>query len=145
MVLVGANLTDGPALSDPQIRGRLHEHHLAPYTIDTPEQMALWQRLLDDAEPRLSTYLPDLAQGYLSKTLPGLVFKRTQGFIGDVSSLLAGATYNALIDGRPHLEPSDLAAVRLSQRAHDGERLIETSRESRQGATRSSDRGRRAS
>lgn len=126
MVLVGANLTDGPALSDPQVRARLHEHHLSPYTIDTPEQMALWQRLLDDAEPRLATYLPDLEPGQLSTKLPGLIFKRTQGFIGDVSSLLAGATYNALIAGRAHLEHRDLAGVRLSQRAHDGERQLDT-------------------
>lgn len=126
LVLVGANLTDGPALSDPQIRGRLHEHHLTPYTIDTSEQVALCQRLLGDAESRLSTYLPDLAPGQLSTKLPGLIFKRTQGFIGDVSSLLAGATYSALLDGRPHLEPQDLAGVRLSQRAQDGEHQLDT-------------------
>lgn len=124
LVLVGANLTDGPALSDPQIRGRLYEHHLTPYTVSCPDRMAQWQRLLGDAEEQLRPYLPDLPTNSLPTLLAGPIYKRTQGFIGDVRNLLAGATFNALCNGRPHLEPADFAGVRLSQRANDGERHL---------------------
>lgn len=125
LVLVGANLTDGPALMDPQIRGRLYEHRLAPYTLTTPEDMGQWQQLLAEAEDRLRPYLPDLPQDCLPKELAGQIYKRTQGFVGDVSTLLAGATFHALRDGRTRLEPHDISEVQLSQRAIDGERLLQ--------------------
>lgn len=128
LVLVGANLTDGPALTDPQVRGRLYEHHLTPYTVANPDEVAQWQRLLGNAEPLLRTYLPDLPCDSLPTLLAGTIYKRTQGFVGDVSALLAGAVFHALRDGRSQLESGDLADVRLSQRANDGERHLQAAR-----------------
>lgn len=129
VVLVGANLTDGPALSDPQVRGRLYEHHLMPYSLASPDEKAQWQRLLGDAEDQLRHYLPDLPRDLLPTQLAGPIYKRTQGFIGDVSTLLAGATFNALQGGRSRLEATDISHVRLSQRARDGEQQLHGARE----------------
>lgn len=135
VVLVGANLTDGPALSDPQIRGRLYEHHLRPYSLASPDEKAQWQQLLGDAESQLRHYLPDMPRDLLPTQLAGPTYKRTQGFIGDVSTLLAGATSNALRHGRSQLEASDISQVRLSQRAHDGEQQLHRAREQSSGSS----------
>ncbi|WP_277453591.1 TniB family NTP-binding protein [Janibacter sp. DB-40] len=128
LVLVGANLTNGPALRDPQIRGRLFEHHLSAYDVATVGDAGRWQEMLASAETTMRPYLPD--QDSLPAELAGPIFKRTQGFIGDVSTLLAGATYNALTAGRTRLEREDLAHVQLSSRAHDGETALTTTRSS---------------
>lgn len=140
LVLVGANLTNGPALQDPQIRGRLSEHHLAAYDLSTASDASRWQELLASAEATMRPYLPELPQDSLPTQLAGPVFKRTQGFIGDVSTLLAGATYNALTAGRTRLEREDLAHVQLSSRAHDGEAALTTTRSSPRDSARSAKR-----
>lgn len=73
LVLVGANLTDGPALSDPQIRGRLFQHSLSPYTLASPDEMAQWQQLLGTAETRLRIYLTDMEPDHLPTQLAGQI------------------------------------------------------------------------
>lgn len=124
MVLVGANLTGGDALSDPQIRGRLFEHSLVPYRLDGPTEIRDWQDFLTGLEPTLRRFLPDLADGALATELGAAIFKRTQGFVGDVRALLAAATASALHDGRGTLTLADLGGARLSSRARDGEALL---------------------
>lgn len=124
VVLVGANLTGGAALGDPQIRGRLREHELHPYRFDTTDEIRQWQDLLGRAEQRLQAYLPDLATGTLTSQMGGLIYKRTQGYVGDTSALIAGAASTALSAGRGTINRDNLSGVRLSERAHDGERAL---------------------
>ena len=132
IVLVGAHLSGGAALADPQIRGRLREHHLDPYQLSTSDQTRQWQHLLGAAEARLRPYLPDLTPGALPRDLGRVIYKRTQGFVGDTSTLLAGATAQALRNGRTVITRADIADVPLSQRAHDGETALDQPNPSRQ-------------
>lgn len=62
MVLVGANLTGGAALSDPQIRARLLEHTLDAYDLRTHAGVIQWQQLLAGAETRIRPFLRDLPE-----------------------------------------------------------------------------------
>lgn len=124
LMLVGANLTGGDALSDAQIRGRLFEHALAPYRLDRPGEIRDWQNFLTGLEPILRPFLPHLPSGELATALGAVIFKRTQGFVGDVRALLAVATASAVRDGRATLVPADFAEARLSSRARDGEALL---------------------
>lgn len=122
MVLVGAHLRGGGVLSDPQIRGRLLEHELAPYTLDTPRAIAEWQEFLTGCEQIVAPYLPSLAPGTLPTELGAVIWRRTQGFVGDTCWLLAEATAAALAAGRRRTITADsLATIRISQRAHDAE------------------------
>ena len=54
----------------------------------------------------------------------GLIYKRTQGYVGDTSALIAGAVSTALSEGRGTITRDDLSGVRLSERAHDGDRCL---------------------
>lgn len=127
LVLVGANLTGGAALSDPQIRSRLLEHTLEAYDLRSRAGVGQWQELLAGAESRIRPFLPSLPEGALPSTFGATIYKRTQGYVGDTHTLIAGAAANALLRGRTDLEREDWAAVRLSQRAQDGEALLSTS------------------
>lgn len=124
LVLVGANLTGGVALSDPQIRARLLEHTLEAYDLRSRAGIGQWQELLARAEVQLRPFLPDLPEGALPSTFGATIYKRTQGYVGDTHTLIAGATAHALLHGRTDLARDDWAAVRLSQRAQDGEALL---------------------
>lgn len=121
LVLVGANLRGGAALSDPQIRGRLLEHDLTPYTLQSPADIGQWQTLMANARPTLRPYLPDLDVDAMIDELARFAYRRTQGWVGDVSALLAGATEAAIVRRGTTLTTDDLRDVRLSQRARDGE------------------------
>ena len=127
LVLVGANLTGGAALTDPQIRARLLEHTLEAYDLRSRAGVGQWQELLAGAESRIRPFLPNLSEGTLPSTFGAIIYKRTQGYVGDTHSLIAGATAQALLNGRTDLEREDWTAVRLSQRAQDGEALLGTS------------------
>ena len=127
LVLVGANLTGGAALTDPQIRARLLEHTLEAYDLRSRAGVGQWQELLAGAESRIRPFLPNLSEGTLPSTFGASIYKRTQGYVGDTHSLIAGATAQALLNGRTDLEREDWTAVRLSQRAQDGEALLGTS------------------
>lgn len=118
LMLVGADLTGGEALSDPQIRGRLSEHTFTPYEIDTLEGRELWQRFLLACERRLLPYLPGSSPGLFTAQHAAYLWTRTQGFVGDTTRLL--------IDGVTTAIRSDVAFSRelldqipVSQRAHD--------------------------
>lgn len=118
LVLVGAHISGGEALSDPQIRGRLSEHTVAPYAIDTPAGRRDWQRLLRGLEEMLSPYLPGEPPGYLARHHAAYLWSRTQGFVGDTATVVIDAATAALATGEP-LGRAHFDAVRLSGRAQD--------------------------
>ncbi|MCR6649177.1 MAG: TniB family NTP-binding protein [Cellulomonas sp.] len=117
MVLVGAKLHDSPIVSDPQIAGRLRVLELAPFAVDTLDDKRAWQDFLVDVEQQLLPYLPGAKDGLLAKTHVSRIWRRTQGFVGDVATLLRGAVDAATCDDTWTLHPSHLDAVSLSRRA----------------------------
>ena len=120
LMLVGAELTGGDVLSDPQIRGRLSEHTLAPYEVDTATGRAQWQRFLKNCEDLLLPYLPDETVGLFSSRLAGYLWRRTQGYVGDTTRLLIDATAAAIEAGAP-LDHAILDPIWVSQRAQDAQ------------------------
>jgi hypothetical protein len=120
LMLVGAELTGGDVLSDPQIRGRLSEHTLAPYEVDTATGRAQWQRFLKNCEDLLLPYLPDETVGLFSSRLAGYLWRRTQGYVGDTTRLLIDATATAIEAGAP-LDHAILDPMWVSQRAQDAQ------------------------
>lgn len=121
LLLVGAELTGGDVLGDPQIRGRLAELTLAPYEVDTPAGRAQWQRLLKHCEELLLEYLPNQGPGLFATRHAGYLWRRTQGYVGDTSRLLIDGAAAALTAGTP-LGPDVWDTVTLSQRAQDAAR-----------------------
>lgn len=120
LMLVGAELSGGDVLSDPQIRGRLSEHTLAPYEVDTATGRARWQRFLKNCEDLLLPYLPDVEPGLFSSRLAGYLWRRTQGYVGDTTRLLIDATAAAIETGAP-LDRAILDPIWVSQRAQDAQ------------------------
>ena len=120
LVMVGADLEDGPILADPQIAGRLRLLTLTPYLINTAGEKAEWQRLLKTAEAELLPLLPGSSAGVFARHA-GLIWRRTQGYVGDTARLLAAATHEAGLDGTFALTPDHLRAPMLSSRAHAAE------------------------
>lgn len=118
LMLVGAELTGGEALNDPQIRGRLSEHTFAPYEVDTIDGRELWQRFLTVCEQRLLPYLPGGTPGLFTTQHAAYLWSRTQGFVGDTTRLLIDGTTQAIATGH-RLDRSLLDQIPLSQRAHD--------------------------
>ena len=117
-MLVGADLTGGEALSDPQIRGRLCEHQVGPYGIDNPGDRAQWQRFLTACENRLVPYLPDGEKGLFASQHAAYIWLQTQGYVGDTTRLLIETTARAIATGRP-FDRDLMDQVPLSQRAVD--------------------------
>lgn len=120
LMLVGAELTGGDVLSDPQIRGRLSEHTLAPYEVDTATGRGQWQRFLKNCEDLLLPYLPNEEAGLFSSRLAGYLWRRTQGYVGDTTRLLIDATAAAIETGAP-LDHAILDPIWVSQRAQDAQ------------------------
>ncbi len=120
LMLVGAELTGGDVLSDPQIRGRLSEHTLNPYEVDNSTGRAQWQRLLKNCEDLLLPYLPEHEPGLFSSRHAGYLWRRTQGYVGDTTRLLIDGTAAALATGAP-LDRALLDNILLSQRAQDAQ------------------------
>lgn len=118
LMLVGADLTGGEALSDPQIRGRLCEHTLTPYSIDGPDDRGQWQRFLTACEDRLLPYLPDGEKGLFAAQHAAYIWLLTQGYVGDTTRLLIEATTRTITTGRP-FDRDLMDQVPLSQRAID--------------------------
>ncbi|HWJ65124.1 MAG TPA: TniB family NTP-binding protein [Nocardioides sp.] len=139
LMLVGAELTGGDVLSDPQIRGRLSEHTLAPYEVDTATGRAQWQRFLKNCEDLLLPYLPDVEPGLFSSRLAGYLWRRTQGYVGDTTRLLIDATATAIETGAP-LDRAILDPIWVSQRAQDAQIDHTRSKTTRRAATRRASR-----
>lgn len=135
LVLVGAELTGGDVLSDPQIRGRLSEHTLAPYEVDTATGRAQWQRFLKNCEELLLPYLTGEEAGLLSSRHAGYLWRRTQGYVGDTTRLLIDATAVAIETGAP-LDRAVLDPIWVSQRAQDAQIDHTRSKTARRAAAR---------
>ena len=138
LVLVGAELSGGEALSDPQIRGRLAEHALPIYEAGTEGERREWQRFLRSCEAQILAYVPDGQPGVFADRPAGYLWDRTGGFVGDTARLLIDATSQAIIEARP-LNRSHLDAVRLSERATDhsiDQERAKAARRSRSGLQR---------
>lgn len=135
LMLVGAELTGGDVLSDPQIRGRLSEHTLAPYEVDTASGRAQWQRFLKNCEDLLLPYLPDEEAGLFSSAHAGYLWRRTQGYVGDTTRLLIDATAAAIETGAP-LDRAVLDPIWVSQRAQDAQIDHTRSKTARRAAAR---------
>lgn len=118
LVLVGANLSDGEALADPQIRTRLAEHNLHPYAVDTVDDRRQWQHFLKECERVLLPYLPHDTAGLFASQHAAYLWLRTQGYVGDTAHLLVDATCAAITDNTA-LTRDRLDAIRISQRAQD--------------------------
>ncbi|MGL5861859.1 MAG: TniB family NTP-binding protein [Phycicoccus sp.] len=123
LALVGANLTGGDLLADPQIAGRLRLLQLPTFPIDAPEQKLAWQQLLKAAETQLAPYLPHAEPGFLA-TQAGLVWRRTQGYLGDLGNLLRQTAHQAIRAQQWAITPDELAAVPLSDRARNAEQHL---------------------
>lgn len=121
VVLVGANLNNTTILDDPQIRGRLSVVTLHPYAIETNDQRRSWQRFLKTAEAPVLPYLGEQASGLFSRTLPELVWHRTQGFVGDTATLIRRAVLAAVTQRANTITAEDLDRIRLSERSVDGQ------------------------
>lgn len=135
LMLVGAELTTGDVLSDPQIRGRLSEHTLSPYEVDSTEGRAHWQTFLKQCEQEILPYLPSEEAGVFAIRHAGHIWQRTQGYVGDATHLLIDATAVAIASHVP-MSHKVLDPVPLSQRARDA--YEDMQRPSRQGTARSS-------
>lgn len=118
LVLVGAGLSGGEALSDSQIRGRLREHTAEAYTIDTDEERAEWQQFLRSCEARVMPYVPGGQLGLFANRHASYLWKRTGGYVGDTARLLIDATVSAITAGQP-LDRTVLDGVKLTERAAD--------------------------
>lgn len=121
LVLVGAELSTGEALADPQIRGRLSEHTLSAYGIEDDEQRARWQRFLRSCESQIMAYVPGGYLGLFANRHAQYLWDRTGGYVGDTARLLIAATGRAIGTAQP-LDRSVLEQVRLSERAVDHHR-----------------------
>lgn len=121
IVLVGANLAGGDIVTDPQIAGRLRLVTLPTYGTVTRAEQERWQRVLVDVEDKLLPHLPAGTPGMLESDLAGPLWKRTQGYIGDLARLIAEAVINANADGSHSISARHIAAVPLSARAESGE------------------------
>ncbi|MFZ3393948.1 TniB family NTP-binding protein [Rhodococcus sp. 7Tela_A2] len=124
IVLIGANLAGGDIVIDPQIAGRLRLITLPMYGADTSADQERWQRLLLDVEDKLLPHLPAGKPGMLESELAGPLWKRTQGYIGDLARLVIEASIHANADGTHAIKPRHLAAVQLSARAHAAEEAL---------------------
>lgn len=117
MVLVGANLEHGELYADPQISARLDAQNLGPMPFRTKREVIQWQEILADKEEELRDYLPAIHFGILHIELGTYLWARTQGYLGDLSTLIAGATYQAILDNSLTLSKEHFETVRLSSRA----------------------------
>lgn len=127
LVLIGADLDGGPLLADPQVAGRLRLLQLHPYLTGSTTEKAQWQQLLRRAENDLLPYLPHTPPGTLAR-YAGLIWRRTQGYLGDSASLLAHATLAATTRGSYAITADLLAEPALSARAHAGEAALQRAR-----------------
>lgn len=117
MVLVGAHLEGGPLYQDPQIAGRLDKITLATYEISTPSGRRDWQQFLHGLEELVLPYFDTVRAGILSREHAGLIWRRTQGYVGDTVTLVVAAFLDAFDDGGDSLTRAHLEAVSLSARA----------------------------
>jgi len=121
VILVGAHLQSTAILDDPQIRARLTTMTVDAFEISTIEKKAAWQDLLATATDRPLQHLPGAAPDLFITQLAQHIWRRTQGFVGEVAKLVAGSVLDAVHDRRSVITHDDLDAVKLSERSVDGQ------------------------
>lgn len=121
LLLVGANLEGGPLYTDPQIAGRLDKVTVAPFEITTPAGRRDWQQLLADIETLLLPYVDTIPAGTFSQVHAGLIWRRTQGYVGDTLTLVVDALLGTFDDADDELTRHRLETVALSARAATAE------------------------
>lgn len=121
VILVGAHLESTTILDDPQIRARLTTMTVDAFHISTIENKAAWQDLLASVSDRPLEHLPDAAPDLFVTTLAQHIWRRTQGFVGEVAKLVAGSVLDAVHDRRSVITHDDLDAVKLSERSVDSQ------------------------
>jgi hypothetical protein len=121
VILVGANLESTAILDDPQIRARLTTMTVDAFKISSIENKAAWQDLLATASARPLQHLPDAAPDLFVTKLAQHIWRRTQGFVGEVAKLVTGSVLDAVHDRRSHITHDDLDAIKLSERSIDGQ------------------------
>ncbi len=125
LILIGANLEDGDLVNDPQIAGRLDLQKFPRYGIDTVAEMRTWQGIVRRLEILVLDHLPAGKPGMLYLQLPGELWHRTQGYLGDLTHLVSQATLAARNDGAHRILPRHLNKVKLSERAENERRGLE--------------------
>lgn len=131
LVLVGAELGMSQIVTDPQIAARLELFELTSLRADIAEQQQAWCRVLGAIETQLIPHLPDAEPGFLGARAAGLIWRRTQGYIGDLAALIAGAVTVAYGSRDFTITSKHLRDVRLSARAEAAEAdLLRTRRKS---------------
>lgn len=128
LVLVGADLDGSDIVADPQIAGRLELHEITPCLVDTAPEQADWLDILTAIEEPLVRHLPNARPGVLPRRAAGMIWLRTQGYLGDVTALLYGAAQLALTDGSLRITRRHLDAVTLTRRATRAQALLEQQR-----------------
>ncbi|MFF0944145.1 TniB family NTP-binding protein [Kocuria sp. CPCC 205300] len=119
LVLIGADLEYTDIVEDPQIAGRLKLITMTPFEVQDgkEDQARVWQSFLAETEDELLPYLPAGQSGMLSKTAAGLILRRTQGSMRDITALLNEATLQAATDDTWKITAKHLNRVKLSARA----------------------------
>lgn len=119
LILVGANLKGGDIVCDPQIEGRLKLVAFPSYGKDNIDEMRRWQAAVLQLEKKVLPYLPAGKPGMLFTQLAGELLYRTDGYLGDLTKLVAAATLAAIDDGTNRILLRHLNAVTLSERAEN--------------------------
>lgn len=121
LILVGANLGGGDLANDPQIASRLRLVHLyaSPREVHVTEEMRAWQIIVRHLENRILPHLPRGRPEMLFTKLAQELHDRTQGYLGDVTELVAEATIEAIRDGTYRIQRKHLDRVELSKRAEE--------------------------
>ncbi len=121
VVVVGSDRASKAILDDPQIRARLTVLSLEAFKIATVKEKAAWQDLLSTAAERPLQHLPDASPDLFITQLAQHIWRRTQGFVGEVAKLIAGSVLDAVHDRRSVITHDDLDAIKLSERSIDGQ------------------------
>lgn len=120
-MLIGANLEDTDIIADPQIAGRLKLITMKSFQCDpedeNSEENRIWQTFLAETEEQLLPYLPAGKPGMLYRDVAGIIWRRTQGYMADLTTLINEATWRAARDGTWKIDPAHLTNVKLSVRA----------------------------
>lgn len=117
MILIGADADKGDLVNDPQLQGRMRLVKFPAYEAETPDEKREYQRVLRGIEDRLLPHLPAGKRGMLCEDLPGYIWARTQGFLGDLGELVREAAIAATLDRSHAILRRHLAEEVLSLRA----------------------------
>ncbi|WP_233164964.1 ATP-binding protein [Mycobacterium sp. AT1] len=120
LILIGANLAGSDLVTDPQIAGRLKMQTFPRYELNDIGDMRAWQGIVRQLENQVLPHLPAGKPGMLFTKLPSDLWFRTQGYLGDLTELIAGATLAATSDNAHEILLKHLDGVELSERAEEG-------------------------